>query len=300
MTDTDFAGWELFVAVAEAGSFAGAARSRGLSVPTVSRAIARLEQRLGATLFHRTSRRLSLSAFGVEALGQAQALVQQAEAMEERLGEAASTPSGLVRLAAPLEFGQAHIAPLLPPFMARYPGIEIALDLDDTRIDIVASGHDLVLRIGALDDSSLLARRLCTVQRFAVASAAYLEAQGHPAHPADLGRHRCLLYSNDQVAGVWQFEADDGRRAGVSVSGPLSASSGGALLPAVLGGAGIAVLPDFLVSALLRQGRLQALLPGWLIPALGLYMITPPSPLRPLRVRLLMQHLADGLKPARQ
>ena len=292
----DFEAWDLFVAVAESGSFAGAARARGLSVPTVSRAIARLEARLGAALFHRTSRRLSLSALGEEALGEAQALVLAANRMEERLGEATTVPAGRVRLAAPMEFGRIHIAPLLAPFLAAHPGVEIDLNLDDARIDIVASGHDLVLRIGQLSDSSLIARRLCQIERHAVASPGYLAAHGHPGHPADLQRHACLLYTNVSPPDVWRFLGPEGAEYSVTVSGPLRANSGSALTPALVSGAGIAIQPDFLCADELASGQLEALLPEWRLPSLGLYMITPPSPLRPLRVRLLMEHLAAGLR----
>jgi DNA-binding transcriptional LysR family regulator len=296
MTVPDFEAWALFAAVAEAGSFAGAARARGLSVPTVSRAVARLEARLGAALFHRTSRRLSLSALGQDALGEAQALVAAAQAMEERLGEATSTPAGTIRLAAPLEFGRAHIAPLLPEFLAAHPQVAIELSLDDARIDIVASGHDLVLRIGQLADSSLIARRLCGVERIPVASPAYLARAGTPRHPADLARHQCLVYTNAPQPDVWQFAGLEGQSYSVTVSGPLRANSGGALNPAAIAGAGIALQPDFLAADALASGQLVALLPGWRPPPLGLYLITPPSPLRPLRVRLLMDHLAERLR----
>lgn len=296
MTIPDFEAWDLFVAVAEAGSFAAAARSRGLSVPTVSRAVARLEARLGAALFHRTSRRLSLSALGHEALGQAEALVAAAQAMEDRLGEASTTPAGLIRLAAPLEFGLAHIASLLPEFLARHPQLSIDLSLDDARIDIVASGHDLVLRIGQLADSSLLARRLCSVAQIPVASPSYLEKAGTPVHPSDLAGHQCLIYTNSAQPDVWQFEGPDGESLAVTVAGRLRANSGGALNPAAVAGGGIALQPDFLAAEALETGALVAILPGWRPAPLGLYLITPPSPLRPLRVRLLMDHLADRLR----
>ncbi|WP_374386509.1 LysR family transcriptional regulator [Sandaracinobacter sp.] len=292
----DFEAWDLFVAVAEAGSFAGAARARNLSVPTVSRAVARLEERLGAALFHRTSRRLSLSVLGQDALAEAQALVLAAQKMEERLGEATAIPAGVIRLAAPLEFGRAHIAPLLPEFLARHPQVSIDLSLDDARIDIVASGQDVVLRIGQLADSSLIARRLCPVQRIPVASPAYLQAHGRPLHPADLAKHQCLLYTNVSPPDVWRFAGPDGADYSVTVSGPLRANSGGALNPACLAGAGIALQPDFLVADLLEDGRLEPLLCDWRPAPLGLYLITPPSPLRPLRVRLLMDWLAERLR----
>lgn len=296
MTVPDFEAWDLFAVVAQSGSFAAAARARGLSVPTISRAIARLESRLGAALFHRTSRRLSLSALGHEALAQAQALVAAAQAMEERLGEASATPAGNIRLAAPLEFGRAHIAPLLPEFLRSHPQVSIDLDFDDAKIDIVASGFDIVLRIGQLADSSLIARRLCAVDRIPVASPAYLASAGTPLHPADLARHNCLIYTNVTPPNVWHFTGPGGSQTSVTVNGSLRANSGGALQPATLAGLGISLQPDFVAAEALADGRLQALLPDWRSPPLSLYLITPPSPLRPLRVRLLMDHLAEHLR----
>ncbi len=295
MTAFDFEAWALFVAVAEQGSLAGAARAQGLSVPTVSRAIARLEARLGASLFHRSSRRLSLSAMGADALPEAQALVAAAGQMEERLAEASAAPAGRIKLAAPLDFGRTYLAPLLPAFLARYPGVSVDLHLDDARIDIIASGHDLVLRIGQLADSSLIARRLCTVRRLPVASPAYLERFGRPAHPADLARHQCLIYSNTTPPDVWRFTSSDGQDVSATVGGALLANNGGALGPAALAGLGIALQPEFLCWEDVATGRLEVLLPGWQSPPLALTLITPPSPLRPARVRLLMDFLAEGL-----
>lgn len=295
MSFPDFEAWSLFAAVAETGSFAAAARSRGLSVPTVSRAVARLETRLGASLFHRTSRRLSLSALGHEALPEAQALVAAAQLMEERLGESSATPSGMIKLAAPMDFGRTHLAPLLSEFLQAYPEISVDLHLSDARTDIVASGHDLVLRIGQLADSTLIARRLCSVSLLLVGAPSYLAAHGRPRHPSDLSKHRCLIYTNTVPVGVWRFHSPDGGDFSVTVSGPLQADSGATLLPAIVSGLGIGLLPDFMVSDDLRAGRLELLLENWRAPSAGAWLITPPNPLRPLRVRLLMDWLAERL-----
>ncbi len=297
----DVEGWALFVAIAQAGGLSGAARALGLSVPTVSRALRRLETRLGAALFHRTSRRLSLTALGEEALPAARALLAEAEALEERLAESRGSPGGLVRLAAPLDFGRAHLAPLLPGFLARWPGIRIALDLDDRRQDIVASGHDIVLRIGRLAESSLIARRLCRVPLLTVAAPALFADRPRPRHPADLGSLPVLRYANADRPSQFGFEGPGGSDWTVTVDGPLIANNGGALLPALLDGRGAAVLPDFLVADGLASGALERLLPGWNPPELALWLVTPPSPLRPRRVRLLMDHLAAQLaRPAWQ
>lgn len=297
MSVSDLEAWAAFVGVAEQGSLAAAAREQGVSVPTISRAVARLEARLGGALFHRTSRRLALSQFGAEALAEAQALLAAAQALEERLGEASRIPAGRVRLAAPMEFGRVFLAPLLPEFMATYPEISIDLHLDDARIDLVAEGHDLLLRIGLLADSSLIARRLCDVRLHLVAAPSYLDMHGTPRHPADLARHRALLYSNRTPADVWRFDGPDKANWSVTLTSPLMANSGSALMPALLAGQGIALLPDFLVRAEMQSGALVALLPGWSMPGLALHLVTPPGRRRPARVRLLMDWLAERLSP---
>ncbi len=295
MNVTDLAAWDLFVAVAERGSFTAAARARGVPVATVSRAVAALEARLGAPLLHRTSRRLSLSPLGEEALAQARALLTEARCLEERLSDQATTAGGRIRLAAPLEFGQRHVAPLLSSFLQQYPDIGIDLDLDDRTVDLVGSGHDLALRIGHLADSSLIARRLCPVERFVVAAPAYLARHGRPAVPADLVRHRCLVYANSERPGLWRFAGADGDDIAIDVEGPLAVNSGATIETALVAGLGIAMLPDFLVAASIASSAVEALLPGWRTPTLGLYLLTPPGRHRPKRVQLLMEHLAAAL-----
>jgi DNA-binding transcriptional LysR family regulator len=287
--------WLLFAAIAERGTIAAAARERGLSVPTVSRALTRLEARLGAALFHRTSRRLALSAFGQELLPLVQALQTDLQTLETAAGDASAATSGLIRLAAPMDFGRDHVAPVIARFLDDHPGIRVDLHLDDQRIDLVAQGFDLVLRIGRLADSSLLARRLCPVTLKLVASPAFVAAHGAPATPADLAMLPAFLYANQQPPGVWTFHHDDGRRLSVSVRPRASLNNGGAMLPALEAGLGIALLPDFLVWRSLADGRLMALLPEWPAEPLDLHLVTPPGGRRPARVRLLMDRLVDAL-----
>lgn len=295
MSLPDVEAWAIFAAVADHGGLAPAARELGVSVPTVSRALARLEARLGGALFHRTSRRLALSAFGADALPEAQALLAAADALEARMHEEGRGAEGLVRLAAPMDFGRAHLAPRLPDFLAAHPGIRIDLHLDDAQIDLVGEGHDLVLRIARLADSSLIARQLCSVRRLLVAAPAYVAAHGAPGHPADLGQHRALLYSNVRPPDVWRFSGPGGATWASTLSGPLMVNSGGALMPALLAGAGMALQPEFLVWEAIRDGALVQLLPGWEAAPLALHLVTPPGRRRPARVRLLMDWLADRL-----
>jgi DNA-binding transcriptional LysR family regulator len=294
MTRPSLDDWAAFVAVAETRSFAAAARALGWSKATVSRAVAGLEAHFGAALLHRHARHVALTPLGAEALGQARLLLEQADAIDAALREAGGAPSGLVRLAAPLAFGEAHLAPLLPAFLSSHPGIRLELHLDDARTDLVAGGFDLALRIGALADSTLVARRLCDVPRHLVAAPAYLAAAGSPAHPRALADHACLLYRNLPTPGVWRFTHAREGAVTIPVSGPLAANSGGALLPALHAGLGIALEPAFLLGTAIQDGRLVSLLPDWAPPPIALWLIAPPGR-RPARVRLLADYLVATL-----
>ena len=290
----DLEAWAIFAAVVEHRSFSAAAEAIGLSKATVSKAITRLEAQLGQSLFHRTSRRLALTEAGKPLSEHAARILAEAHAAEEAAHHAASAPTGRVRLAAPMSFGVANIAPLLADFLKLHPGIEIELSLSDSRIDIVAEGFDIALRIADLPDSSLRARRLCGISTHIIASPGYLAEHGHPAHPAELGEHRLLGYSN--LAGPWRFRRADGAEVSVRADGPLSANSGDALVPAILAGLGIARLPGFIIGPYLADGRVVEILPDWAPPAIGLHLLTPPSPLRPARVEALIGYLADHVR----
>jgi DNA-binding transcriptional LysR family regulator len=290
----DLEAWAIFAAVAEHRSFSGAAAAIGLSKATVSKAVTRLETHLGQSLFHRTSRRLTLTESGKSLAERAQRMLAEAEAAEEAARDAATAPVGLVRVAAPMSLGLLAVAPAIADFLAANPAIEIDLHLSDARIDIVAEGFDIALRVAALPDSSLRARKLADMPMHVVASPAYLAAHGRPTQAAQLGEHRCLGYTN--VSGPWRFFGPGGAEVSVRPSGPLAANSGDALLPALRGGLGIAILPEFLVAADLAAGTLEAILADWR-PATGaLHLMTPPGTLRPARVEALIEFLADRLR----
>ncbi|CAN5514835.1 LysR family transcriptional regulator [soil metagenome] len=292
----DLEAWAIFASVVEQRSFSGAADAIGLSKATVSKAIARLEAHLGQSLFHRTSRRLTLTESGKRLAEHAQRILAEANAAEEAAHDAATAPEGLVRLAGPMSFGITHLGPILGDFLNAHPGIEIDLHLSDARVDIVAEGIDVALRIADLPDSSLRARRLCPVMVHIVAAPSYLAARGRPTHPAQLAEHACLTYSN--VTAPWRFFGPGGAEVALRPHGPLRANSGDAMLPALRAGLGIAVLPDFIVDADLASGALEAILPEWHSPPVALHLVTPPGSLRPARVEALIEFLVDRLRHA--
>ncbi|GGB16144.1 LysR family transcriptional regulator [Sphingomonas metalli] len=290
----DLEAWAIFAAVADHQSFSGAADAIGLSKATVSKAVSRLEQQLGQSLFHRTSRRLALTEAGKPLADHARRMVGEARAAEEAARDAASAPQGTVRVAAPMSFGVANVAPLVAEFLTRHPAVDIDLHLSDARVDIVAEGFDIALRIGELADSSLRGRRLCGIATHIVAAPAYLAAAGQPGHAAELSHHRMLRYAN--ILGPWRFRGPDGQEVAVRPDGPLNANSGDALVPALVAGLGIAALPGFIVGPHLQSGALVAILPDWTPPPVSLHLLTPPSPLRPARVEALIAFFAERLR----
>jgi DNA-binding transcriptional LysR family regulator len=290
----DLEAWAIFAAVVEHRSFSGAADAIGLSKATVSKAITRLEAQLGQSLFHRTSRRLALTEAGKPLADHAARILAEARAAEEAAHHAASAPAGRVRLAAPMSFGISSVSPLLADFLLAHPGVEIDLHLSDARVDIVAEGFDVALRIADLPDSSLRGRRLCGIATHVVAAPAYLARAGTPTHPTQLGDHRLLDYSN--LVGPWRFRQAGGGEIAVRAKGPLIANSGEALVPALLAGLGIARLPGFIVGPHLHAGTLVEILADWGGAPIGLHLLTPPSPLRPARVEALIAFLAARLR----
>ena len=291
----DFEAWAIFAQVVEHRSFSGAADAIGVSKATVSKAITRLEAHLNQSLFHRTSRRLTLTESGKGLAEYAARILGEAQAAEEAARDAATAPTGLVRLTAPMTIGLVQVAPLVAEFLTANPGIEIDLHLTDGKVDIVAEGFDIALRIADLPDSALRARRIGPIAMHIVASPADLAQHGRPTHPAQLGERPCFAYTN--VTGPWRFHGPDGGEAALRPAGPLRANSGDALLPALRAGLGIGVLPDFIVGPDLESGVLEPILTNWSMVPIALHLLTPPSNLRPARVEALIAFLADRLKP---
>jgi len=287
----DLEAWAIFAKVAEAGSFVGAAAELDLSKATVSKAISRLEGRLGERLFHRTSRRLSLTETGRVLSVRAAQILADAEAVEAEALAQSATPRGRIRMAAPMSFGVEHVAPALPDFLHAYSEISIDLHLSDLTIELVGGGFDLALRIAALSDSSMVARRLCQVRRLLVGAPDYFAKRGRPSHPRDLAGHACLGYSYLPSGDSWQFIGPAGEEHQIGVTGPLRANNADALMPALRAGLGVAVQPEFVVWRDIRAGRLEAVMSEWSAPPVALNIVMPPGGPRPPKVAALIEFL---------
>lgn len=290
----------IFAKVAELRSFVRAAEELELSKATVSKAIARLEQRLGARLLNRTSRRLALTDAGRQLAERAARILADGEAAESEALAQSATPRGLVRLAAPMSFGLTAVAPLMPEFHALYPDVAVDLDLTDAVVDLIGAGFDAALRIAALPESSLRARRLRDMRRFLVAAPSYIERHGRPTHPRDLMQHACLCYAYLPIPDIWRFINAAGEEVQLRPTGPLRTNNADALMPALLAGLGLAVQPDFVVGHAIAEGRLQAVMPDWSPPPIALHLVTPPGGPRPARVEALAGFLAQHLGRPRQ
>jgi DNA-binding transcriptional LysR family regulator len=298
MSLPDFEAWAIFAKVAERQSFGRAAEELGFSKATVSKAVSRLEVRIGAPLFHRTTRRLSLTEAGRAAAVNAERILAAGVTAEADAVAQSATPRGTVRFAAPMSFGLEHVAPILPEFFAAYPEVSVDLHLSDAFVDLIGDGFDLSLRIAALADSTLKARRLCQVQRRLVASPAYLARHGRPTHPSDLAGHVCLGYAYLPTRDRWHFLHASGEEAFVTPAGPLRANNADALTATVLAGLGLAIQPDFITWGDLAAGRLEAVMTAWSLPPIALNIVTPPGGLRPPRVTALIDFLAQRLSKA--
>ncbi|GAB6968623.1 LysR family transcriptional regulator [Komagataeibacter kakiaceti JCM 25156] len=293
----DFEAWAIFAKVAELGSFARAAEDIQLSKPTVSKAVSRLEQALGVSLFNRNSRHMSLTETGRLLLGHANRILTEAETAETQARGETQRPSGLIRVTAPMTFGMRHLAPLLPEFLVRYPEIDIDIDFSDAVVDLVAQGYDVALRIAALADSALRARRLCPVRLVLVASPHYCERIGRPAHPRDLEGKKSFVYTNTSAPGMIRLRQEKtGKEFVLSQTSRFRADNAQAFLPALQAGLGFGLFPEFMVGDGLRSGLFERLLPEWEAPAVALYLVTAGSPLRPMRVSAFLDYLVGAFE----
>jgi DNA-binding transcriptional LysR family regulator len=288
---------EAFVQVAETNSFSEAARRLRTSKSVISRQVSSLEAELGARLFHRTTRSLTMTEAGQGYFGRVgQILADLAEA-NLAVTQLQSAPRGTLRINAPMSFGFLHLARALPDFMARYPEVELDVSMTDRFVDLVDEGFDLAVRIAALQDSSLIARRLAPIRLVVCASPDYLKQHGTPLMPQDLRTHACIVNSNIPSAREWKFLGADGKPLSVKVESQIAINNGDALRVAALGGLGLTILPTFIVGRDLQAGALVSVLSDYLAQPLGLHAVYPHARHLSPKVRAFVDFLAERFGP---
>jgi DNA-binding transcriptional LysR family regulator len=293
MSNNRLADLETFVAVVEAGSFTGAARRLGRSKASVSRQVRSLEERLGVPLLLRTTRSMSLTDAGAAYHQRAAAALADLEEAESAIGSLHASPRGRLRISLPMAYGLRVSASILLELGGEHPGLELDLSFSDRYVDLVGEGFDLAVRIGHLEDSSLIARRLTATRMVVCASPTYLEGRPRVVRPSDLLDHDCLLYAQQVGGTAWRFA--DGET--VTVTGRLRSDSGDALLAAALAGWGVAQLPDFYLAEPLASGALVPLLEEFEPEPLGVWAVYPQRRHLSVKVRLAVDRLAERLAP---
>lgn len=289
----------VFVKVVEKGSFTKAADELELSKAVVSKYLTRLEERLGARLLHRTTRRLALTEAGSALFEQSRLALERIEEAQAALARFQDAPRGRLVVSAPTAFGVLQLGCVLPAFLERHPGITLDIRLDDRFVNLVAEGFDLAVRVGRLTDSTLVARKLAPSRQVAVASPEYLRRHGVPKVPEDLATHNCFVYTLTTGGNVWRF-SKGGEEVRVPVTGNLRLNNGLLERDAAERGAGIAMLPTFYVGPLVAAKKLVVVLPDWKPPELGIYAVYPQTPHVPPKVRAFVDFLVGhfGPKPA--
>ena len=292
-----FAALRAFTRVAETRSFSEAARKLGVSKSAVSRLVSALEADLGARLFHRTTRALTLTEAGAgyfERVGRALADLEDADLA---VGQLQAAPRGRLRVSAPMSFGFLHLAAAIPDFLALYPEVVVDCAMSDRFVDLVEEGFDIAVRIGALEDSSLIARRLAPVRRVVCASPDYIARRGRPETPSDLEKLDGLTNSNFDAFQEWRFVSQEGKPWPIEMRGRFGANNGDALRVAALRGLGFAYLPTFIVGADLRSGALVSVLEDFIEQDMFLSAVYPHARHLSPKVRALVDFLARRFGP---
>ncbi|HUA79114.1 MAG TPA: LysR family transcriptional regulator [Dyella sp.] len=267
------ANMEMFVRVVESGSFAAAAEASRVSATMVAKHIHDIEQRLGARLLHRTTRRQQLSDVGRLYYERCKHALAEVELAEASASELHATPRGRLRVMAPVSFGSHILAPALSDFMAQHPDIGIELTLDNRPPNLVDGGFELGIHIGEINEPGIVARPLRPYRRILAASASYLDRRGRPEHPEQLSAHDCLGPSYWRRFDQWLLVGPDGAQCRVSVRSRFTANQGNALRMAALSGAGIVLQPEAVLADDLDAGRLLPVLPAWSLLPSPMYLI---------------------------
>jgi DNA-binding transcriptional LysR family regulator len=286
-----FTGMAVFAKVVDTSSFSGAARHFDMSPATVSKYVQVLEERLGVRLLNRTTRHVNATEVGKRFYERCLRILSELEEAERDAGDLQRKARGSLRLTAPVSFGTRRIAPAIADYLASHPDVSVDLNLDDPYVNLLEERFDLAIRLGSLIDSSLIARKLCTLEMILCASPGYLAKNGAPLTPGDLINHNCLTHS--YLAPHWSFVDQNKKEEAVRVSGRFRADSADALLPLALGDAGIALGPDYLLEDDLKAGRLIRLLPQYATHEIPVHAVYPHSHFLPAKIRTFIDFLAS-------
>ncbi|WP_028227386.1 LysR family transcriptional regulator [Paraburkholderia ferrariae] len=290
------AAMETFVSVIETGSFSAAARRLGVGQPAVSKSVALLEDHLGVRLLLRSTRGLTPTDAGQRLYERAKAAIDAADEAELAARGAGASLTGTVRVCAAVTFARLHLIPVLEGFLERHPEVDLDVVLDDRSIDLVEEGIDVALRMGSLDDSAMTARKLGEGPRLVVGAPAYFAQAGTPRTPADLARHRVVIYSQRGGGRTWTFRRGSTEMS-VAVGGRLTVSAAEGMRAAVLCGMGVAVASEWMFLNELRSGEVVSVLGDWSLPTLALWAVFPTGRLVNARTRALVGYVEEALAP---
>ena len=283
---------EAYVAVVDHHGFGKAGEKLGIAKSMVSRRVSQLERRLGVQLLQRTTRRQSMTDAGRDFYQRATQLLADLNEAEQFVADSHSRLSGRIRLAMPLGFGIRHLARPISRFLDEHPGIQMGIDLNDRQVDLIEENVDLAIRIGDLEDSTLIARKLASVQLVTCASPDYLERHGEPMHPAEINEHEVLVYTNASIGWQWAFQAD-GKAVNMRVKYRINVNSGEFLALLAIRGLALVSAPLPLLQDYIDSGELVQILRDFERPVVGMYAVYPPGRLVSRRVRVLSDTLYE-------
>jgi len=283
---------QVFCTVVDKGTFVGAADALEMSKAAISRYVSALEERLGARLLHRTTRKLSLTEEGRQFYHQAREVLALMDQAEEAVSSAAPEPSGVLRVNAPVSFGVLHLAPLWGAFMSAHPNVELDISLNDRLVDLVDEGFDAAIRIARMENSSLVGRRLAGTRMCLCASPDYLASHPPLRTLTDLAEHGVIAYTNFATGNEWLFDGPDGR-VSVRTRSSVRCNNGDTCRSIALAGGGIALQPSFMVGEDLRSGALVEILPEYRSIELGIYVVYPTRKHLASKVRALISFLTE-------
>ncbi|MEH6585678.1 MAG: LysR family transcriptional regulator [Halioglobus sp.] len=292
MAMDEFSQIRTFVTLVECHSISKAAEKMGVAVSAVSRRLKELESSLGVQLIQRTTRKMHLTEAGEKFYQRCGSLLDDLEEAKQEASDTATSLGGTLRIATPLSFGVAHLSPAIAAFMHLHPQIKIDLDMSDRRIDLVEEGLDLAIRIGKLEDSTLMARKLASVRHVVCASPDFFNRHGTPEKPQDLADMPALCYGNLRQPGIWQYRDKENKNASVKVPIRMQATNGDALVEAAVAGLGILCEPSFIVHGAVERGVLTPVLTDFQWYAMNIYAVYPQSKLLPARVRAFIDFLS--------